>query len=164
MSVLTIAEAAATTGWSPRMLRYLEQVGLVAPKRSEGGFRLYGPAQVERLRSLKDLVTSYDIGPAEIAFAARMRTQPALGRAVQDWLSSGPVRIEPAHPARPAESPDADWLRFEQEKHERLLTSHLSAAQPAATRSTTTRSTTTRPTTTRSTNGRTPNNPREPHA
>lgn len=114
MDVLTIAEAAQTTGWSPRMLRYLEEVGLVAPRRSAGGYRLYGPAQVERLRSLKDLVTTYDIGPAEIAFAARMRAESALGGAVDEWLA--------ARPARPDEPPDADWLRFEQEKHERLLT------------------------------------------
>lgn len=114
MDVLTIAEAAATTGWSPRMLRYLEQAGLLAPRRSEGGYRLYGPAQVERLRSLKELVATYDIGPAEVAFAARMRTEPELGHAIDEWLA--------ARPARPEDPPDADWLRFEQEKHERLLT------------------------------------------
>lgn len=114
MDVFTIAEAARITGWSPRMLRYLEQVGLVAPRRSKGGYRLYGPAQVDRLRSLKQLVTTYDIGPAEVAFAARMRNEPRLGRAVEQWLAARPPRVE--------DPPDADWLRFEQEKHERLLT------------------------------------------
>ncbi len=114
MDVLTIAEAAQSTGWSPRMLRYLEQVGLVAPRRSEGGYRLYGPAQVDRLRSLKQLVSTYDIGPAEVAFAARMRSEPQLGSAVEEWLAARPSRVE--------DPPDADWLRFEQEKHERLLT------------------------------------------
>lgn len=115
MDVLTIAEAAAGTGWSPRMLRYLEQAGLVAPRRSEGGYRLYGPAQIERLRTLKDLVTTYGIGPAEVAFAARLRAEPDLGGAVDEWLAARPVR--------PDEPADADWLRFEQEKHELLLTS-----------------------------------------
>ena len=40
MQALTINEAASTTGWSARMLRYLEQAGLVAPARSAGGYRL----------------------------------------------------------------------------------------------------------------------------
>lgn len=116
MDVLTIAEAAATTGWSARMLRYLEQAGLVAPRRSDGGYRLYGPAQVERLRSLRQLTAAYGIGPAEVAFAARMRSEPDLGRAVDDWLATRPATV-------PAEDPpDADWLRFEQDKHQRLLT------------------------------------------
>jgi MerR family transcriptional regulator, copper efflux regulator len=34
---LTINEAAETTGWSPRMLRYIERIGLVAPARSPAG-------------------------------------------------------------------------------------------------------------------------------
>ncbi len=47
---LTIHEAAATTGWSPRMLRYVEQLGLVSSPRSPAGYRLYGPTDQERLR------------------------------------------------------------------------------------------------------------------
>ncbi len=42
MEALTINEAASTTGWSPRMLRYIEQAGLVATARSAAGYRLYG--------------------------------------------------------------------------------------------------------------------------
>jgi DNA-binding transcriptional MerR regulator len=34
---LTIHEAAETTGWSPRMLRYVERSQLVAPERSRSG-------------------------------------------------------------------------------------------------------------------------------
>ena len=42
MDALTIHEAAQTTGWSARMLRYIEQAGLIDPVRSPGGYRLYG--------------------------------------------------------------------------------------------------------------------------
>jgi DNA-binding transcriptional MerR regulator len=38
---MTINEAAHVTGWSPRMLRYIERTGLVAPVRSASGYRLY---------------------------------------------------------------------------------------------------------------------------
>ena len=39
---MTIGEASRRTGWSPRMLRYLEQEGLVVPDRTESGYRRYG--------------------------------------------------------------------------------------------------------------------------
>ena len=53
---LTINEAAETTGWSPRMLRYLERVGLVEPARTPGGSRLYSRADIDRLQRIKDLL------------------------------------------------------------------------------------------------------------
>jgi MerR family copper efflux transcriptional regulator len=110
---LTINEAARTTGWSPRMLRYVEQSGLIAPQRSEAGYRLYGPEQLQRLRTLKELLARFDLGLSDVAFAARLEASPELREAVQVWLR--------ATPSRPADVPADDWLRFEQLKHERLL-------------------------------------------
>src|ERR671932_508690 len=40
MDALTIQEAAETTGWSPRMLRYVERVGLVEPRRSAPDYKV----------------------------------------------------------------------------------------------------------------------------
>jgi MerR family transcriptional regulator, copper efflux regulator len=113
MRALTINQAAGTTGWSPRMLRYVEQAGLLAPGRSESGYRLYGPAQLQRLRTLKELLTRFDIGLSDVAFAARMEADPDLQQAVQDWLR--------AEARRPEDVAADDWLRFEQDKHQRLL-------------------------------------------
>lgn len=110
---LTINEAAQTTGWSPRMLRYVEQNGLIAPQRSSSGYRLYGPEQLQRLRTLKELLARFDIGLSDVAFAARLAAGPELRAAVQKWLEE--------KPSRPHDVPADDWLRFEQEKHERLL-------------------------------------------
>jgi MerR family transcriptional regulator, copper efflux regulator len=110
---LTINEAAQTTGWSPRMLRYVEQAGLIAPNRSTSGYRLYGPAQLQRLRTLKELLARFDLGLSDVAFAARMSQSDDLREAVQAWLEAQPERPEYVHAD--------DWLRFEQEKHERLL-------------------------------------------
>ena len=76
MEGLTINEAARTTGWSPRMLRYVEQTGLVSPARSASGYRLYGPAQLQRLRTLKELLARFDVGLSDVAFAARMAESP----------------------------------------------------------------------------------------
>ncbi|MGB9184250.1 MAG: MerR family transcriptional regulator [Solirubrobacteraceae bacterium] len=113
MEALTINEAASTTGWSPRMLRYVESAGLVAPARSTSGYRLYGAAQLQRLRTLKELISGFDIGLSDVAFAARMGTDPELQAAVRGWLES--------EASRPDDVDAADWLRFEQSKHERLL-------------------------------------------
>ena len=114
MEALTVGEAAARTGWSPRMLRYVERVGLVEPARSAGGYRLYGPAELQRLRTLRELLAEHDIGLSDLAFALRLRSDDRLRSATDDWLDS---RAE-----RPEHVPVPDWLRWEQDKHQRLLT------------------------------------------
>ena len=46
-----IGEVAERTGLSHRTIRYYEEMGLVVPSaRTEGGFRLYSEADVERLQ------------------------------------------------------------------------------------------------------------------
>ncbi len=114
MDALTINEAAETTGWSPRMLRYVERVGLVEPARSESGYRLYGPAELQRLRTLRELLGEHDVGLSDVAFAARLRSDDRLRAATEAWLE--------AEAERPEDVPVPDWLRWEQEKHQRLLT------------------------------------------
>jgi DNA-binding transcriptional MerR regulator len=113
MQALTIHEAAETTGWSARMLRYIERSGLVAPPRSTSGYRLYGPAELQRLRTLKELLARFEVGLTDVAFAARMESDPDLREAVNGWLR--------AQASRPSDVSADDWLKFEQEKHERLL-------------------------------------------
>lgn len=110
---LTIHEAAETTGWSPRMLRYVEQAGLVEPARSASGYRLYGAAELQRLRTLRILLERFEIGLAEVGFARRLAEDSALRSGVEEWLA--------AQAARPDEVAPADWLRWEQEKHERSV-------------------------------------------
>jgi MerR family copper efflux transcriptional regulator len=119
MPALTIHEAATTTGWSPRMLRYVEQLGLVDAPRSPAGYRLYGPAQLQRLRALRSLLDAHDLELSDVGFALRLRRDPELTAALDDWFST---QLE-ATPRRPEpEMPDGDWLAFEQDKHQQLLT------------------------------------------
>jgi MerR family copper efflux transcriptional regulator len=115
MEALTIHEAAETTGWSPRMLRYIERIGLIEATRSSSGYRLYGPEQLQRLRTLRELLARFDIGLSDVGFARRLRHDAALRQAVDEWLE--------ARPRRPDDVPAADWLRWEQDKHQRLLRS-----------------------------------------
>jgi MerR family copper efflux transcriptional regulator len=113
MDALTIHEASETTGWSPRMLRYIESSGLVVPRRSHSGYRLYGPAELQRLRTLRELLERFELGLSDLGFAARMRSDADLQLAIDRWFA--------AEPAKPDHVDAADWLRWEQEKHERLL-------------------------------------------
>ena len=116
-AALTIHEAAETTGWSPRMLRYVERSGLVVPERSGSGYRLYGPAELQRLRTLRELLERFDVGLSEIGFALRMRRDADLREAVEEWFE--------ARPHRPEDVDAADWLRWEQAKHQKLLNTQL---------------------------------------
>ena len=70
MQSLTIGEAAAQTGWSARMLRYLETVGLVVPARTAAGYRIYGAAELLQLRQLKLLRQRFGIEPPQASVAA----------------------------------------------------------------------------------------------
>ena len=110
---LTINEAAETTGWSPRMLRYIESIGLVVPERSPAGYRLFGAAELQRLRTLRELLNDHDVALGEVGFALRLRTEATLSDAVDAWLQARPVR--------PQGTTAADWLKREQAKHMRLL-------------------------------------------
>ncbi len=105
MDELTVSEAAARTGWSPRMLRYLERVGLVVPRRSGTGYRLYGLRELNLLRSLRELRRRFEVELSDVAFAARLRREPELRAAVDTWLAGT----------------DMEWIDWEQQKHERLL-------------------------------------------
>jgi MerR family copper efflux transcriptional regulator len=102
---LTVGQAAARTGWSPRMLRYIEQAARVGPSRAESGYRLYGLRELNQLRALRELLRRFGLGLADVTFAARLRRDDALRAAVDSWLASTELAA----------------LEWEQRKQERLL-------------------------------------------
>jgi MerR family copper efflux transcriptional regulator len=102
---LAVTEAARQTGWSPRMLRYLEAADLVVPERTAAGYRVYGLLELNQLRSLRELRARFGVELSDVAFAARLDREPALRASVQTWLAG--TRLSAL-----------DW---EQRKHERLL-------------------------------------------
>jgi MerR family transcriptional regulator, copper efflux regulator len=110
---MTIGETSRRSGWSPRMLRYLEQEGLVVPARSEAGYRRYGIRELNQLNALAELRSRFDVGLAELEFALRLRHESALRGAVETWIAGTTVPgLEETSPA---------WVEWEQRKHERLL-------------------------------------------
>jgi len=95
------------------MLRYLEQDGLVDPARSDAGYRRYGIRELNQLNALADLRARFDVDLQELEFALRLRRESALRAAVEGWLTGATVPAEGAS--------EADWIEWEQRKHERLL-------------------------------------------
>ncbi len=87
------------------MLRYLEGLGLVVPQRTAAGYRSYGLRELNQLHALRELRRRFAVELGEVAFAARLRREPALRAAVETWLHGA----------------DIDALDWEQQKHERLL-------------------------------------------
>ena len=106
METFTVGQAAKQSGWSPRMLRYVERLGLVVPGRTASGYRLYGLGELNQLRSLAELRRTHRIEISDLVFAARLRREPELRRAVDGWLAG---------------ADDLAWVEWEQRKHERLL-------------------------------------------
>jgi MerR family copper efflux transcriptional regulator len=105
VDAVNVGAAAARTGWSPRMLRYLERTGLVVPRRTAGGYRVYGLLELNQLRALAELRRKFGLQLTDVAFAARLRRDPELRAAVDTWLAG-------------TELSALDW---EQRKQERLL-------------------------------------------
>ena len=87
------------------MLRYIERGKLVVPSRTASRYRLYGLRELNQLRSLRDLLASFEIELSDLTFAARLRREAALRTAVDAWLAGT----------------ELDALEWEQRKHERLL-------------------------------------------
>src|ERR1700751_5610606 len=99
-----VSEAAASTGWSPRMLRYLERLGLVVPPRTASGYRRYGLRELNQLRSLAAPRRRFPAEPAVAASPAPLGRERELRRAVDAWLAG---------------ADDLAWVEWEQRKHEK---------------------------------------------
>jgi len=107
VDALTVSDAAARTGWSARMLRYLELHELVVPRRTPAGYRLYALGELNQLNALAELRRRFGVDLAEVAFAARLRHEPELRGALEGWFAAG--------------DDAGSWIEWEQRKHERLL-------------------------------------------
>src|SRR5690242_7601832 len=87
--LVRIGELARRTGVSPELLRAWElRYGLLQPKRSSGGFRLYSATDEERVRQMRRLIAD-GLSAAEAARQARTMdpAQPAAEKPVVKQLA-----------------------------------------------------------------------------
>ena len=94
-------------------LASIKAVGLIEPPRNGAGYRIYGAGELQRLRTLRELLDRHGLGPSDLAFAKRMRAESDLEDEVAGWLAS--------EAQRPEDVQASDWLDYEQRKHEKLL-------------------------------------------
>ena len=75
---MRVGEAARQVGTSARMLRYAEQLGLVAPPRTAGGYRDYGERELAAAAVALELQARYEVTPAALAFGLRVLEDPEV--------------------------------------------------------------------------------------
>ncbi len=108
---MRVGEAARRVGTSTRMLRYAEQLGLVAPPRTAAGYRDYGERDLRAAATALRLQARYRVTPAALAFGLRALEDPEVARSLRHL-----ARLHgPAAPAPLAA------LDFETAKARRLL-------------------------------------------
>jgi MerR family transcriptional regulator, heat shock protein HspR len=70
-----ISIAAELVGMHPQTLRMYEAKGLVRPKRTPGGTRLYSEVDVERLRIVQRLTTEVGLNLAGVELVLRLEDE-----------------------------------------------------------------------------------------
>src|SRR6202451_2284505 len=75
--VFMISVAAELAGMHPQTLRMYETRGLIEPKRSPKGTRLYSHADVERLRRIQEMTAELGMNLAGVARVLALETQLA---------------------------------------------------------------------------------------
>ena len=73
--IYMISVAAELVGMHPQTLRMYETKGLVRPKRTPGGTRLYSEADVERLRIVQRLTTELGLNLAGAELVLRLEDE-----------------------------------------------------------------------------------------
>ena len=90
---LTIGELAEKSGINVRTIKFWEEKGLISPhRRTEGGFRLYRPAEVVLLSFIKDL-QAFNYTLAEIGNILKL-AGPDLGATDADLEGMSPAEVE----------------------------------------------------------------------
>ena len=108
---MRVGDAARQVGTSARMLRYAEQLGLVAPARTAGGYRDYRERDLLAAAAALRLQARYRVTPAALAFGLR---------ALEDPEVAGSLRAL-ARLIRRADPDPVAALDFETAKARRLL-------------------------------------------
>ena len=64
--------------------------GADRPPPLGAGYRLYGAEELQRLRTLRELLSEHDLGLGDVGFALRLSREPDLRGAVEAWLEARP--------------------------------------------------------------------------
>ena len=86
---MRVGDAAREVGTSTRMLRYAEQLGLVAPPRTAAGYRDYGERDLRAAAAALELQGRYGVTPAAVAFGLRALEDPEVAGSLRQLARVG---------------------------------------------------------------------------
>lgn len=101
-AVYSMGVAERLTGLTARQIRYWEQHGLITPARTRGRHRLYGDADILRLKEIKRLM-AVGMGLQQIKQLLEARERRRSAR-LEDAAAERHSERIPVHPTGPARS------------------------------------------------------------
>jgi MerR family transcriptional regulator/heat shock protein HspR len=81
--VYNISVAAELVGVHPRTLRLYEEMGLVAPARTEGNTRLFSNADIELLQRIRFLIQEMGLNLAGVKLILKIEAK--MNIRIEDW-------------------------------------------------------------------------------
>lgn len=76
--IYVISIAARLVGMHQQSLRYYERAGLIQPRRTGGGIRMYSNSDIERIRTAQRLIDELGVNLAGVDIILRMNEQIRL--------------------------------------------------------------------------------------
>ena len=89
--IYVISIAARLVGMHQQSLRYYERAGLVEPRRTLGGIRMYSQADIQRIRQAQRLIDELGVNLAGVDIIIRMNEQI---RALQEALEEARAELD----------------------------------------------------------------------
>jgi MerR family transcriptional regulator/heat shock protein HspR len=111
--VFMISVAAELAAMHPQTLRMYEARGLIEPKRSPKGTRLYSQADVERLRRIQEMTTELGLNLAGVERVLELETKLERAQRRLDALERRSGELEAEILAREAEIGRLERIRRE---------------------------------------------------
>jgi MerR family transcriptional regulator, heat shock protein HspR len=111
--VFMISVAAELAEMHPQTLRMYEQRGLIEPKRSPKGTRLYSQADVERLRRIQEMTTELGLNLAGVERVLELETKLERAQRRLDAMERRSAELQAEIEAREAEIARLEVVREE---------------------------------------------------
>ena len=92
--LVLIAQAAHQAGIHPQTIRVYEQAGLLTPLRSQGGTRVYGAVEIDRIRLIVTLTGQLGLNLAGVQRVLELEAQLERSRQELDRQSRRSLRRE----------------------------------------------------------------------
>jgi MerR family transcriptional regulator/heat shock protein HspR len=111
--VFMISVAAELADMHPQTLRMYEARGLIEPKRSPKGTRLYSQADVERLRRIQEMTTELGLNLAGVEAVLELETKLDRAQRRLDAMERRSAELQAEIEAREAEIARLEAIRRE---------------------------------------------------